>query len=192
MDGHRPAEIIEEDRLVAELHRLGVTYLNNRSADLPERLRQPAQLLADTVCQPGGRVRTAVIALLLLNPGYAKFISSAVSLLNENQALLLKLFYTASVFLQRQYQAELSEIGVTPWQWLPDLFSTELGIPPSLPPKDALHQLGIRHRVLSQQYVNWTGTYENVVHHLIRYKRLEKQCDLYQIYFRIGNWLTSL
>jgi hypothetical protein len=90
-------EISSEDRLVTELYQLGVTYLSNRTTEVSDQLGTPDQILADTIRQPSARVHTSVIALLLLHPGYAEEIPSALDLLNEGPRLALKLFYTAAV-----------------------------------------------------------------------------------------------
>jgi hypothetical protein len=163
-------------KCVAELHQLGVTYLSNRPITHLKSHSSPACLLANTVCQPSSRVRTAVIALLLLHPGYATYIPTAFGLLlNERQRLLLKLFYTAAVHLQRLYQSELRTILPSSWVWLPDLFGEEFEIHATLTPEAAIEQLGVRQQELAHSLTNWAGTYTNVVHHLIRYKQREMQ-----------------
>src|SRR5215208_5860252 len=90
-------EISNEDRLVTELYKLGVTYLSNRVTEVSGLTRFPGQILADTIRQPSARVRTSVIALLLLHPSYAEAVPSAIDLLNKGHRLTLKLFYTAAV-----------------------------------------------------------------------------------------------
>jgi hypothetical protein len=167
--------ILEEDQLVAELQLLGVTYLSNRQTACLRTPRSSEHLLANTICQPSSRVRTAVIALLLLNPGFSDHVPMALRLLNENQRQLLKLFYTAAVCLQHIYQNDLISVTSSEWIWLPDLFSEELGIPANLSPQDAIQQIGIRHQEITHSFTNWAGTYKNVAHHLIRYKQRETQ-----------------
>jgi hypothetical protein len=167
--------IIDEDQLVAELHQLGITYLSNRLNTLPKRPRPPEQLLADTIKQPSSRVRTAVIALFLLHPGYAEDVPTALVLLNENQRSLLKIFYTAAVYLQRLYVSALITIMDSDFASLPDMFGGDWGISPALSPQDALQMLGIKHQEITHSLTNWAGTYKNVAHHLIRYKKREAQ-----------------
>lgn len=171
-------EIKNEDQLVTELHRLGITYLSNREADYSGPPRSPAQMLASTIRQPGARVRNSVIAIFLLHPGYAAAIPAALELLgpfNEKHRLALKLFYTAAVYLQREYSQALFPLLSEDWVWLPDLFGQEFGIPPNPSPQDAIQRLGARHQELTRSFINWAGTYKNVVHHLIRYKQRELQ-----------------
>ncbi len=167
--------ILDEDKLVAELSQLGVTYLSNRPVKPIEVRPSPVQLLSDLVRQPSSRVRTAIIALFLLHPCYYEFVPNALELLNDRQRELLKLFYTASVFLQRLFQSDLAPFVRSDWVWLPNLFGDGLGIPSDLSPGSAISQLGFRHQELTLSFTNWSGTYKNVVHHLIRYKQREAQ-----------------
>jgi hypothetical protein len=167
--------IVDEDQVVAELYELGITYLSNRPVAQLKSRCSPEHLLADTICQPSSRVRTAVIALFLLHPGYAAFVPTALGLLSENQRQLLKLFYTAAVHLQRLYQSDLISIISSEWVWLPNLFGKDLEISSTLSPQDAIQQLGIRHQEITHSLSNWSGTYKNAVHHLIRYKQHEAQ-----------------
>lgn len=168
-------EIRNEDRLVTELHQLGVTYISNRATEVSGPLRPPEQILADTIRQPSGRVRSSMIALLLLHPSFAEAVPIALTLLNEEHCLSLKLFYTAAVYLQRVYHQELFPLLTEDWLWLPDLFGQEFGISPNISPQEAIRLLGIRHQELTHSFTNWAGTYRNVVHHLIRYKQRELQ-----------------
>ncbi len=167
--------IADEDQFVAELHQLGITYLSNRPITPATSSHSPEQILADAIKQPSSRVRTAVIALFLLHPDFAEYLPTALSLLNENQRQLLKLFYTAAVHLQRLYQSNLIAITGSKLVWLPDLFGEELGISSNLLPEDTIQQLGIKHQEITHSLTNWSGTYQNVVHHLIRYKQREAQ-----------------
>jgi hypothetical protein len=167
--------IVDEDQLVAELHQLGIPYLSNRQVTPPQSPRSPEQLLADIIQQPSSRVRTAVIGVLLIHPDYAGYVPTALGLLSENQRQLLKLFYTAAVYLQRIYQNELSVTLGTEPAWLPDLFDEDLANTTALSPQDAIQQLGIRHQELTHSMTNWAGTYKYVAQHLIRYKQREAQ-----------------
>ncbi len=175
MDTVSRQTIADEDQFVAELSELGITYLSNRLINLPKSPRSPEQILADTIKQPSSRVRTAIIALFLLHPGYAENVPTALGLLNENQRQLLKLFYTAAVHLQRLYQSDLIAIIGLEFVWLPDVFGEELEISSTLSPQNAIQQLGIKHQEITHSLTNWSGTYKNVLHHLIRYKQREAQ-----------------
>ncbi len=167
--------ITDEDKFVAELNQLGITYLSNRLITPAKHLRSPEYILADAIKQPSSRVRTAVIALFLLRPDYAEYVPTALGLLNENQRQLLKLFYTAAVHLQHLFQSDLVTIIGSELVWLPDLFGGDLGISSTLSPQDAIQQLGIKHQEITYSLTNWSGTYKNTVNHLIRYKQREAQ-----------------
>jgi hypothetical protein len=168
-------EVIDEDRLVSELQLLGITYLSNRATELPKQFRSPEQILADTIRQPSSRVRMAVIAVFLLHPKYAEALPKAFTLLDQEHLLTLKLLYMAAVYLQRQFQKELLPIVGSEWVWLPDQFGVDFGIAPHLSASEAIRQLGIKHQELTHSLTNWSGTYENVVLHLLRYKQRETQ-----------------
>jgi hypothetical protein len=61
------------------------------------------------------------------------------------------------------------------WQWLPDLYSDELGLPAGKDPDDLLVMLGKIHQQKMGRLLNWTGTYDNTVQHLLRRWELEEQ-----------------
>jgi len=164
-----------EEQLVAELERLGIRYLSRLMPESAKQVRNPGVLLADLILQPSSRVRTAVIALLLAHPEYASSIPIALARLQEMDQLALKLFYTAAVWLQRQHAARLQVYLRERWQWLPDLFSTGLGLSIEQSTQENLRQLGEIHRQLSGIAANWVGTYQNVALQLLRRWDLEKQ-----------------
>jgi hypothetical protein len=166
---------IHEERLVAELENLGVRYLSRQSGPVEPLFDSPARFLADLIRQPSSRVRTALIAVLLAQPALAKTVPSALKLLNPEDQLTLKLFYTAAMFLQKKHAERLRSFLGNRWQWLPDLYSAELGMDTARPPDELLHALGITHRQQTGISLNWAGTYENVAHHLLRRWELEKQ-----------------
>jgi hypothetical protein len=92
--------------------------------------------------------------------------------LDVKEQLVLKLFYTAAVFLQQVHQESLYRYSNS-WQTLPDLFSKELGLPTSGNPHEQLRQLGERHRELSGLAINWLGTYHHAAQRLTT--RLERE-----------------
>jgi hypothetical protein len=156
----------QEERIVAELELLGVHYLSRRTPDRAKRVRPPAVLLADLVRQPSARVRISVIAVLLAHPDYAQSVPDALERLHPDEQWTLRLFYTAAVLLQQEHAKRLRL-----WQSrqrLPDLFGADLGLPATGLPRERLIALGQRHRQQSGANVNWVGTYESVVHHLLR------------------------
>lgn len=164
-----------EDRIVAELEHLSIRYLSRENGDALSEPRSPSTLLADLMRQPSARVREAVIAVLLLHPTYARAVPAALTQLEGSDQLALRFYFTASVLLQREYVDLLRPHLSEPWQWLPDLFSSELGIPGRGAPRERLERLGAAHRAHTGSTVNWTGTYENVAHKLIRRWQVEGQ-----------------
>jgi len=168
-----PRSYMEEERLVAELELLGIRYLSRYTSDQAERIRPPDVLLADLVRQPSARVRAAVLAVLLAHPEYAEAVPTALQQLGPAERRTLRLFYTAAVLLQQEYAGRLRSFVAG--QWLPDRFAVDLGLSDAASPRERLAALGRQHRQQTQVYVNWVGTYENVVRCLIRSWELEVQ-----------------
>ena len=162
-----------EDSIVAELERLDIRYLSRQGSDASARVRPPALLLADLMRQPSARVREAVIAVLLAHPAYAQAIPAALAQLAAPEQSALRFLYSAAVLLQRLYADALRPYIADRWQWLPDLFSQELGIPGSGTPHERLERLGVVHRAYTRSAINWTGTYDNVARKLVRRWSLE-------------------
>jgi hypothetical protein len=163
----------EEERIVAELGLLGIRYLSRCTSTLAKNVRPPDALLADLVRQPSARVRSAVIAVLLAHPEYASAVPAALERLGPAERLTLQLFYTAAVLLQQEHAERLQRF--VDGRQLPDQFSAGLGLPKSAAPRERLVALGRQHRQQTQAHVNWTGTYESVVQHLLRSWELETQ-----------------
>jgi hypothetical protein len=162
-----------EDSIVAELERLDIRYLSRQSGDAGAPGRPPATLLADLMRQPSARVREAVIAVLLAHPAYAQAVPVALAQLSASEQVALRFFYSASVLLQRQYADVLRSYIAERWQWLPDLFSQELGVATQGTPQERLGRLGAAHRAYTRSAINWTGTYDNVARKLVRRWSLE-------------------
>ena len=169
---------VREERLVAVLANLGVRYLSRQAAVQVGQVRSPARFLADLIQQPSSRVRTAFIAVLLAQPDLAKAVPAALVRLKPEDQLTLKLLFTAAVLLQKMYADRLRLFLGERWQWLPDLYSTEFGLDTSQSPAELLNALGIAHRRQTGITLNWTGTYENVAHHLLHRWEVEQQWNL--------------
>jgi len=169
------AILASEDRIVAELERLNIRYLSRQGGDTGSQMRPPAQLLADLMRQPSARVREAVIAVLLAHPAFAQAIPAALTQLSPSEQSALRFFYCAAMLLQRQYVDALRPHLAERWEWLPDLFSQELGLGTQGTPQERLRRLGAVHRIQSRATVNWTGTYDNVARKLVRRWNLERR-----------------
>ena len=163
-----------EDRLVAELEILGVRYLSRQMTVQVRRARSAPRLLADLVRQPSGRVRAALISLLLAHPDYGRFAPVALRPLTSEQQWTLKLFYTAAVLLQKEYAPRLQKYLDVEWRWLPDWFSAELDLPPSAP-AEQLRALARLHQQKTGMTLNWVGTYDNAARCLLRRWELEQR-----------------
>jgi hypothetical protein len=161
----------KEEQIVAELELLGIRYLSRRTAGSARRIRPPAVLLADLVRQPSARVRAAVIAVLLAHPEYADAVPAALKGLQPVEQWTLRLFYTAAVLLQQEYGDRLRRFVAG--RRLPDWFAAELDLPAFASPRERLAALGQWHRQQTRTAVNWVGTYEDVVRHLLRSWELE-------------------
>ena len=168
-------ELTEEEKLVAEADLLGIRYLSRQSTYQAWRVRRPKALLADLIRQPSARVRSAVISVLPAHPEYVQAIPHALARLQAREQLVLRLFYTAAVLLQQEYGDRLQPFMAARWQYLPDLFSAEFGLPPEGAPRQRRALLGLVHRRRTGVTVNWSGTYDNTARHLIRRWELERQ-----------------
>ena len=172
-----PQKLAEEERIVAELGLLGIHYLSRQTAFQPARVRTPQALLADLVRQPSARVRAAVIAVLLSHPEYAAAVPAALERLNPSERLTLQSFYAAAVLLQQEHAHRLRPHVTRKWRWLPDLSRTLAGwdMPSEGTPREKLAALGREHRRRAQEAVNWSGTYEQVAHQLLRQWEFESR-----------------
>ena len=81
----------------------------------------------------------------------------------------------AAVLLQQEHANRLRPLLTVQWQWLPDLFSVEFGLPTEGTPRERLALLGRKQRHWTQAAVNWVGTYEQAVHKLIHHWEKEIQ-----------------
>jgi len=155
-----------EEQLVAELGRLGVRYLSQHSPNNAQFEHTPHELMARLVCQPSSRVRSALIALLLARPDYARHVRLALKRLNQSDAQRLRFFYSAAVILQQQYAEILRAALGANWCELPDLFAGELGVSGDSPAA-RLQELGRLQAQWSGENLNWAGTYENAARQLV-------------------------
>ena len=165
----------KEERLVAELERLGIRYLSRQTAIQAKRVRSPQRLIAALIQQPSSRVRTAVIATFLANPKFTDSLPGALELLSIPEQQTLKLFYTAAVYLQHKHASRLQAFLGERWQWLPDRYSPELNIQGGQSPDKLLNQLGLEQQRMTGIVANWAGTFENVAYHLIHRWELEQK-----------------
>jgi hypothetical protein len=169
--------MLSANQLVTELNGWGVHFVTGGDAGSNAPTLSPAELLAYLARQSEARLRLALIPLLLCHPEFASAVTEALSRLNEPAQAILKLYYTAAVLLQYIYRARLRDL-LGPSASLPDLFSTELLLPPTARPTIRLKHLGERHRALSGLAANWVGTYTHAAERLLT--RLEKEVQWQQ------------
>lgn len=159
---------VTTDELVGALDARGVPILTGGLGSPRAMHLSDSDLLLGLARDPDARVRLAVIPLLLLRPECADSILGVANQLEQDARLTFECYCTAAHWLQREYEKPLRDLtGIsTP---LPDLFSSNLGLESSeTNPERALETLAKRHQVLSQERLNWHGTYEHAVQSLIK------------------------
>jgi hypothetical protein len=165
------SEEISPQCLVDALKTLGITLLSG-GADHPISL-PPARLLASLAGSAEARLRMALILLLLAHPEFAKEAKSVMHSLSEEDATVLRCYYTAAYWLQRKYRERLAAV-CGDQALLPDLFSQELGLPSQATPDAALKSLGLRQQALTGKFLNWSGTYEHAALSWLRFREQEE------------------
>lgn len=150
--------ITDEERLVAELECLGIHYLSRQTNYHAEHARPSADLLASLVCQPSARVRGALIAILLAHPEFEDSVQNSLQQLSPQEQDTFRSFYTAAMLLQQIHTDILQlQLGER-FGWLPDFFSSALGLSVVTTPAAQLIQLGKIYQAQTGMIVNWTGT----------------------------------
>lgn len=159
-------DFLTSDHLAYELGRLGVPFVRSETgAALPTSI-PPAQLLAALAASDEARLRLALIPLFLMHPDYAAHAPEVAVQLAPVPRLLFRCYYTAAMLLQQIHAERLHSI-VGPLVALPDLFSSELGLPQVGRPLDRLQLLAVRHASLSGYPINWLGTYQHAAERLL-------------------------
>lgn len=127
----------------------------------------PADVLIAGLAQSDdARLHMALIAILLYQPEIATAVPEASALLSQSDQTRLRLFYTATVLLQRIHAEELRH-HLTNWEPLPDYFSASLNLDLTAPLQKQLQQLGRRHQELSGIAANWSGSYQYAANRLL-------------------------
>ncbi len=177
MTANGQTDIDTEEQIVGELARLGVTYLSRKTKREVPWAYKPDELLRQVVRQPSSRVRVALISLLLARPEYSRYAITALNGLNPEESLRFRAFYTAAVILQQKYARELRAKHRGQWLKLPDLFSNSLGLSDD-PSQNQLLELAHIHARISGDDINWSGTYENALHLLLKRWEAEEKWKL--------------
>lgn len=160
----------ERGRLLDALVERGVTYLDG-ARGLPNELSDVELIVALTESDDA-RLRLALIPLFLAQSSLAELVPSLVAQLDPQRALDLKQRYTAAVCLQRFWQTRLREfVGE---KLLPDLFSTEL----QLPPLTAQHGKWTFHALADgmsavHNGIDFLASFNKTFEHFIRQREVE-------------------
>lgn len=176
-----PTPVIDlySERLVAELHRLGVRHLA-RMAEIESALPAllPAELISGLALSNDARLQAALILLFLRQPAYHQFVSDALAQLPDPLATEVKLYYQAAVYLQADLEVELQR-AVLHWQELPDLFSSELNLPApgSLSLSKVLAAVGDLQAQVTGLNCNWAASYRQNIPRFLKHLHDDSRPD---------------
>jgi hypothetical protein len=162
------------DELAVALTALDVPFIAGASRQRLAAPPQPAVLLASLAASDEARLRLALIPLLLRHPEYGRHATAALRLMPPAAQTCFKCYYCAAVLLQEKHRRRLETL-LGRLDLLPDLFSTELGLPDRAHPDDALRILAMRQRDLTGRSINWLGTYEHGADQLLQVLERRKQ-----------------
>ncbi len=168
--------IVEDDeRLVIELHRLGIGHLARLKTSPEHSPIPPERLIAALAAHSEARLNGALVLLFLRQPAYHQYLPEVMELLNAQDAITLRLYYQAAVYLQRELAPGLGE-RLAQYSTLPDLFSKTQGLPPAdtiapghLTAQPALNVLGEQHQRHSGRRYNWSGSYRQHIGWLFKH-----------------------
>lgn len=147
------SSIATGEQLANALHTLGVKFIMGGHDEESHLGKQPVRLLAALAESKESRLRLALIPLFLEHPEFATHVRAVAKKLDTASRLTLQCYYTAAVWLGKQYQPHK--------KLLPDYFSKELNLSPTDNPEENLRSLAKRHQELSGTQVNWLGTYRH-------------------------------
>jgi hypothetical protein len=152
-----------EDQLVSELWARDVRFILGSPPNHPPTL-SPVHLIAALAKSREARLQLSLIPLFLRHPEFAVHARVAVKKISPTGQLILKCFYSAAIWLEQKHLSRKE---------LPDLFSKELNLTPTIDPDENLLALAKRHQELSGSRINWLGTYHHTAN--IWLKELELQ-----------------
>lgn len=156
----------DREVLIAALRQRGVDYLMSDSST--DEQVSDAELLASLAAHEDARLRSALIALFLLQPALAQLVQPVLAALAPEAQAELTARYMAAVYLQVFWRTRLAIYGLEA-ERLPDLFSAPLGLPApeEMYGKPGLHALADWHQQQRPVAYNRRVEYELVVEHLI-------------------------
>jgi hypothetical protein len=156
--------VYSEDQLVAELWARDVRFILGDPSGSPPVI-PPVYLIVALAESHEARLQLSLIPLFLRRPEFFIHAREAAQKLNPAPQLILKCFYSATVWLEKKYLSQKE---------LPDLFSKELGLTPTTDPDENLHALAKRQHELSGSHVNWLGTYKHAADVWLKELELQK------------------
>jgi hypothetical protein len=159
---------VQQEAVLTDLLKFGVRYLSQK---FPAQFRQEQsadEFLAALVLQPDHRIRKAFIAVVLVHPEYAQCIPIALRRLNNRDQYIMKLLYTATVFLQQKYRGELGVFLGYIGQGLPDLYSSKLAIGLTNSLDENLKLVGIEYQLRTGEIIDWTDSCDHLVCQLLK------------------------
>lgn len=162
------------DRLALELHRRGIRHLSTGALEPDAHgpsIRTTA-LLQGLAGSNEARLRSALIPLLLRWPELAKDTRLADPHLFGTAQITLRSFYTAAAIVQRQHATRLRQLFGAQAE-LPDLFSTTLSLPSTVPLIDLMPSLAARSAERGEPSVDWRGTYEHAAESYLKMAEAE-------------------
>jgi hypothetical protein len=93
---------ITDDDLVSELWGRDIRFILGSAHSRPPKL-SPSELIAALAKSNEARLQLSLIPLFLRHPEFSKYVNAVIGNLNSSQQLILKCFYTASVWLEQKY-----------------------------------------------------------------------------------------
>lgn len=167
----------DDDRevLVGRLRELGLRFLAPSDADPGDLSDLPVrELIARLAAHSDARLRLALVPLLILHPGWATEVQSAMQQLTESARSQLQALYTAAVCLQRLWRTRLG-FYLSEFEMLPDLYSGELGLPAADEQygKIGLHALAAWQASRSVYPFNWLASVNKMMDLLFEQLKME-------------------
>jgi hypothetical protein len=161
----------DPERLVAALRARGVAYL--APSDAAGAPLDDDSLLASLAASPAARLRQALAALFLVQPGLAEHVPAVRAALDPAAQVELTAQYMAAVYLREMWATRLSRY-LPQLALLPDLFSQALGLPAPSEGygKTGLHRLAAWHQGQTNRPGDRLTEYYNVADLLFGQLRL--------------------
>jgi hypothetical protein len=160
------------NQLIGEMNRLGVNFVVGDRILTTFKSLSAIELMAGLAAHKDARIRLALIPVLLQLPEFAEEAPESLVLLEDDQKIIFKLYYTAAYLLQLSYKYEL-QVLIDNYQDIQDFFSKDLNVSRAGTVQDRLWILAKRHKEITKMSINWYGTYHHAAKRVL--KRLQKE-----------------